>query len=83
MLITDRAQAQKPLADVLTAALAGGCRWVSLREKDLPGADQIALAKQLLPIARQFGACLTVHGDPKVADACGGMEFILRPMARR
>ncbi|MGA8225752.1 MAG: thiamine phosphate synthase, partial [Xanthobacteraceae bacterium] len=62
MLITDRAQVQRPLADVLTAALAGGCRWVSLREKDLTGADQIALAKQLLPIARQFGACLTVHG---------------------
>ena len=41
MLITDRAQVRRPLADVLTAALAGGCRWVSLREKDLTGADQI------------------------------------------
>jgi thiamine-phosphate pyrophosphorylase len=71
LLITDRAQAHKPLADVVTAVLAGGCRWVSLREKDLPAADQVALAKQLLPITRQFGAYLTLHGDPKIAHACG------------
>jgi thiamine-phosphate pyrophosphorylase len=71
LLITDRTQAKKPLADIVTAALAGGCRWVSLREKDLPAADQIALAEQLRPITRQFGACLTLHGDPEIAHACG------------
>jgi len=70
LLITDRTQAQKPLADVVTAALAAGCRWVSVREKDLPAADQIALAQQLLPIARQFGACLTLHGDRNIARVC-------------
>jgi thiamine-phosphate pyrophosphorylase len=71
LLITDRTQAQKPLADVVTAALAAGCRWVSVREKDLPAADQIALAQQLLPIARHFGACLTLHGDRNIARVCG------------
>ena len=71
LLITDRTQAQKPLADVVTAALAAGCRWVSVREKDLPAVDQIALAQQLLPIARQFGACLALHGDCNIARVCG------------
>jgi len=71
LLITDRTQAQKPLADVVTAALAAGCRWVSVREKDLPAVDQIALAQQLLPIVRQFGACLTLHGDRNIARVCG------------
>jgi len=80
LLITDRTQAQNPLADVVTAALAAGCRWVSIREKDLPAPDQIALAQQLLPIARQFGACLTLHGDRNIARACGWMGFIFRPM---
>ena len=70
LLITDRTQADKPLVDVVTAALAAGCRWVSIREKDLPAADQIALAQRLLPVARQFGACLTLHGDAKIASAC-------------
>ena len=34
--------------------LAAGCRWVSLREKDLPDDEQIVLARKLLPIARKY-----------------------------
>jgi thiamine-phosphate pyrophosphorylase len=34
LLITDRRQARHPLAEVVTAALKAGCRWVSVREKD-------------------------------------------------
>jgi len=71
LLITDRTQAQKPLADVVTAALDAGCRWVSIREKDLPAADQIALAQRLLPIARQFVPFLPLHGDRNIARVCG------------
>ena len=71
LLITDRTQARKPLADILGAAFAAGCRWASVREKDLPIADQIALARSLLPIARQFGARLTLHGDPAAARGAG------------
>jgi len=70
LLITDRTQAQRPLADIVRAALAAGCRWVSVREKDLSPADQIILVESLLPLARQFRACLTVHGDPRIAKAC-------------
>src|SRR3989442_15792142 len=71
LLVTDRRQARRPLAEVVGAALAAGCRWVSLREKDLPEDDQIALARTLLPMARRHGARLTVHGDATLAKTCG------------
>src|SRR5262249_53868917 len=70
LLVTDRHQARLPLADVVRAALAAGCRWVSVREKDLSDDDQIALALTLLPIARRYGARLTLHGDAALAKAC-------------
>jgi thiamine-phosphate pyrophosphorylase len=71
LLVTDRRQARLPLADVVRAALAAGCRWVSLREKDLSDDDQIAFVLTLLPIARRYGARLTLHGDAALAKACG------------
>jgi thiamine-phosphate pyrophosphorylase len=71
LVVTDRHQARLPLADVIGAALSAGCRWVSMREKDLSDDDQIALASMLLPIARRHGARLTVHGDATLAKACG------------
>ena len=36
LVISDRRQARGGLAEVTAAALAGGCRWLLLREKDLP-----------------------------------------------
>ncbi|HEY2231728.1 MAG TPA: thiamine phosphate synthase [Xanthobacteraceae bacterium] len=71
LLVTDRHQARLPLVEVVAAALAAGCRWVSLREKDLSADDQIALARTLLPSVRRHGARLTVHGDAALAKACG------------
>jgi thiamine-phosphate pyrophosphorylase len=71
LVVTDRQQARMPFADVVRAALSAGCRWVSMREKDLSQDDQIALASTLLPIARRHGARLTVHGDAALAKACG------------
>ena len=71
LLVTDRRQARKPLVEVVAAALAAGCRWVSVREKDLPEDDQIGLVRLLLPIARRNGARLTLHGDAALAQAAG------------
>jgi thiamine-phosphate pyrophosphorylase len=71
LLVTDRRQARQPLPDVVAAALAAGCRWVSLREKDLPEDEQIALLRVLLPIARRNGATLSIHGDAALAKAAG------------
>jgi thiamine-phosphate pyrophosphorylase len=68
LLVTDRKQARRPLFEVIAAALDGGCRWVSLREKDLSEDEQVALARQIIPIARRYGACLTVHGPPELAE---------------
>lgn len=71
LLVTDRHQARLPLPEVVTATLVAGCRWISLREKDLSPLEQIALIRELRPFARQYGACLTLHGDPALACAAG------------
>ena len=52
LVITDRRQARTPIADIVEAACAAGCRWFSVREKDLGPQEQVALAKSLLPMTR-------------------------------
>jgi thiamine-phosphate pyrophosphorylase len=69
LLVTDRHLATRPLTEIVAAAFAAGCRWASLREKDLPADEQIALAAVLRPMARRYGAMLTVHGDADIAAA--------------
>jgi thiamine-phosphate pyrophosphorylase len=71
LLITDRKQARRPLEEVVTDALRGGCCWISLREKDLPAEDQAALARQLARLAAPFGARIMLHGDPRIARETG------------
>ena len=71
LLVTDRRQARRPLAEVVGAALAAGCRWVSLREKDLPEDEQVPLARSLLPLVRRHGARLMVHGGATLAKLAG------------
>jgi thiamine-phosphate pyrophosphorylase len=75
MLITDRTQARRPLVEVLEAAFVGGCRFVSVREKDLAPEARMALVEELLPVARGFGATLLVHGDIEAARRCDGMHL--------
>jgi thiamine-phosphate pyrophosphorylase len=71
LVITDRRQAQKPIPDIIEAACTAGCRWFSVREKDLPPDAQLALAGDLQHIARRFGARLMLHGDPELAKDAG------------
>jgi thiamine-phosphate pyrophosphorylase len=71
LLVTDRRQARRPLADVVAQALAAGCRWVSVREKDLAEDEQVGMVRMLLPLARRHGACLTLHGAPRLAAMSG------------
>ena len=71
LLVTDRRQARRPLPDVVAAAVKAGCRWISLREKDLPADEQVVLARSLIRIARAHGAKLTVHGEAELAAAAG------------
>ena len=71
LLISDRSQVRRPLTEMAEAAFAGGCRWFSLREKDLPGDERRTLVKALVEIGNRFGAAVTVHGDVDAAAAAG------------
>ena len=71
LVVSDRRQARQPLAAVVAAVLGAGCRWVSVREKDLPEDEQIILARQLLPRTRGAGARLLLHGEARLAALAG------------
>jgi thiamine-phosphate pyrophosphorylase len=71
LVITDRRQARAPLDQILGAAFEAGCRWASIREKDLPSGEQVALTRRLLPLARRHGATLTLHGEARIAAEAG------------
>lgn len=71
LVVTDRSQAQQPLPAVAAAALKAGCRWLSLREKDLTDVDLILLARRLLPLTRSAGARLLLHGEAPLAKLAG------------
>lgn len=71
LVITDRLQARLPLEELAAALFAGGCRWLSLREKDLPAAERRALLQRLIAIAQEFHATITVHDDLAAAAELG------------
>lgn len=71
LLITDRNQARLPLVDIAAGAIAAGCRWISLREKDLPPLEQKALATALVAVAGTTGTRVTLHGEPELAHEIG------------
>lgn len=78
LLITDRSQARGRLEDVVAAACAGGCRWVSLREKDLAEGEQVALFARLRSATAAFDVRLTLHGTPELARMAGADGVHLR-----
>jgi thiamine-phosphate pyrophosphorylase len=63
LAITDRHQAHRPLIETAEAIFAGGCRWLSLREKDLPPDERLALLRELVLLGRRFGATVGIHED--------------------
>jgi thiamine-phosphate pyrophosphorylase len=71
LVITDRSLARSSLDSVASAVFAGGGRWLSLREKDLPAAERAELAGRLVALARPHGAIVTVHGDLDAVLAAG------------
>lgn len=87
LLITDRRQARRPLEEIAAAAFAAGCRWLSLREKDLDGGERCALLERLIALGRPWGACVGVHEDIAAAQAVGAGAVHLpagsRPAAAR
>lgn len=59
------------MVEIAEAAFRGGCRWFSLREKDLPPAERRDLLHALVVLGRQYGAAVTVHEDIEAAVATG------------
>jgi thiamine-phosphate pyrophosphorylase len=74
LVISDRHQARQPLGQVAEAVFAGGCRWFSLREKDLPPEERHVLLAALVAVGHRCGAVVTAHEDIEAvlaADADG------------
>jgi thiamine-phosphate pyrophosphorylase len=71
LVISDRQQARRPLEEIAAAVFAGGCRWFSLREKDLPPAERSALLRALVVLGRRWDATVSVHEDIDAAVAAG------------
>lgn len=71
LVISDRTQARRPLPAIAEAAFRGGCRWFSLREKDLPTDERRALLAALVALGRRFGAVVTAHEDIEAVAATG------------
>lgn len=62
-LITDRTRVAPgyTLLSALEAAMSGGVRAVQLREKDLPAADLLPLARELRDLTRRYDARLLIN----------------------
>jgi thiamine-phosphate pyrophosphorylase len=71
LVISDRSQTRRPLAAVAAAAFAGGCRWFSLRDKDLPAAERRRLLEELVAIGSRCGAVVAAHNDIDAVLAAG------------
>jgi thiamine-phosphate pyrophosphorylase len=71
LLVTDRNQARGTITSIAEAAFAAGCRWLSLREKDLPQSEQALLLRKLLDCAQKYQAKVTLHGEAKIARDTG------------
>jgi len=76
LLITDCSQAARPLEGVVADALAAGCRWVSVREKDLPEAERRALLRRIQALVQPVGAIVTVHADLEAAAEADGLHLV-------
>src|SRR6266404_285764 len=63
LVISDRLQARRPLHEIAEAAFRGGCRWFSLREKDLPATQRRDLLRALVQLGHRYGATVTAHQD--------------------
>lgn len=71
-LITDRSRTlDRPLTEVVRAALDGGVRMVQLREKDMGGRELFELAGELRALTNQYGARLLINDRIDVALAVG------------
>ncbi len=70
LVITERRQCEETLEMRAASLFGGGCRWLSVREKDLDPPERLALLRRLIAIGDRFGARVGIHDDPAAALAC-------------
>ena len=77
LVISDRSQAHRPLVEIAAAVFAGGCRWFSLREKDLPNAERRVLLAEIVALGQAWGAVVSAHDDLEAVAAldAGGVHL--------
>src|SRR5205085_9319400 len=77
LVISDQSQARRPLIDIAEAVFRSGCRWFSLREKDLSAAERRVLLADLVELGRPFGAVVMAHEDIDAVEAvsAGGVHL--------
>jgi len=77
LVISDRSQARRSLIATAAAAFDGGCRWFSLREKDLPAEERRALLAELVALGRRYDALVMAHDDidAVIATGAGGVHL--------
>lgn len=71
LVITDRRMAGRPLTDVVASAIQGGCRWILLREPDLPETELVALGRSVARLCSRHGATLSVSANIAAAATLG------------
>ncbi len=83
LVITDRVLAgsgtdsggDSKIETVLAGALAGGCRWIMLRNKAMGASERITATRRLKALAEPFGAKLVVNGDLEAAVHADGVHL--------
>ncbi|MEH3117551.1 MAG: thiamine phosphate synthase [Methylorubrum populi] len=71
LVVTDRHGAARPLAETVRAAVAGGARFVWLRDRDLDREARRDLARTLADLLRPVGGTLVVGGAAELAVEAG------------
>ena len=71
LVISDRHQARQPLENVAEAVFAAGGRWLLVREKDLEPEAHRTLVRNILTIARPYGASVMISADGTAVRATG------------
>jgi thiamine-phosphate pyrophosphorylase len=71
LVTSESLSAGRTTLDIVRAALAGGCRLVQLREKDLPLRELAALAVTVRRLTEEAGALLIINDRLDVALAVG------------
>ncbi len=75
LLVTAREMARWPLEDTIASALAGGCRWVMVREKTMEPDARRRLVEQIVERAEPYGATVIVNSDLELAGLAHGVHL--------